>query len=211
MSDEPDAYWGHLPVYIASLDKEFTLDVVIGSVQPTSPFDPIQIILAPEWDHLPQWHLEQAQHAVTDAIQLYPDAMEAIPQGFYLSLTRRRYVEFTERDGASTARTHVSGTVTLYESIHALQTKQRISRAEYRVGDEWHSGPLKLLASNFNPYPELLRRLADRLSTHWERWLTQRRRKRWKPVPEWLVQLRASRKRRAGSTASTRSESAMTR
>lgn len=199
---EPYAVWGHVPVYLRELDKsEFARDFVIPNPDPpqmlqqydangVSLFSSIKVNVDPKYHEVMAWHERQMREGVDLAVKVSPNGMNIIPaEGFYIVVTR--YRTFHEQKGGFGSkveiREDVSG-LSFGQAKHDPYIWPVVDISDYRKLDE--------VGMDFNPYPDLFVRLALVLPKTWERWLRERRLKRWKPVPEWLVQIRTSRGRR---------------
>jgi len=199
---ERRAFWGHLPVYLRPFDIEFMRDFTIGSHSKpaeiaddgTTKFYPIIIETKPEYDLLPEWHDKQLREGVDEGIRRHPGGPPLIPAtGFFLVARRRR----GHPSGYEGEQASVFSELTLYENWSGLNFGKK-GRPAYQppITEASDRRGIDSLGGNYNPFPDLFGQLASYLPTAWPRWVKERRLKRWAPVPDWLLGIKAQRRKR---------------
>jgi hypothetical protein len=200
------ATWGHLPVYLEPLSDEFMGDFTIGShtTPPqiaddgTTIFYPITIETKPEYLRMPEWHDRQLREGVDEGIRRHPGGPPIIPaSGLFLVAERRRGSYVSTAPGYEAEEVSVISELSLYEAWSGMNFGKK-GRPVYQ---DWitraaDTRGLETLGGDYNPFPDLFGQLASYLPTAWPRWAQERRLKRWTPVPEWLVAIKAQRRKR---------------
>ena len=190
---EPYKHWGHIPVFVEDLSKWFYRYFIDHSPHDDGPlvtldergiarFNPPPVRTLPEYDRMPAWHREQANAAVDAAIEVNPAAFyNVLPHGFWILIGR---------SPAPDQREHtVISFVHLYEDLDGVATGK--DRPLSIVAELEDRRAASFLGDEFNPYPSLLSKLPYAAKEEWDWFVTCRREKRWKPVPEWLLKIRA--------------------
>jgi len=219
--DEPYAWWGNAPVYLGDLDRSFYRDFIDRTERDHGPlvtiddrgiarFNPIPVYTLPEWDRMPSWHENQGRMAADAIMREFPDGpWSGLPNGFWVLLSRgRSYGWSTSAEGVTSSdysKVEVSTGVCVYEELQGVDTGKE--RPLSRVASVSDSRSVKRLGEDFNPYPELFAKLMREMPERWDWFVRCRRRKRWSPVPEWLLKIRAderrSRRRMSGQSRET--------
>jgi hypothetical protein len=195
---EPCAWWGHVPVYVSGLRQEFFEAFGLGEI----PLDIMTMterltetqMTDPQWLSLRTWHERQAKNAVEAAIKTYPSAMSPIPEkGFYVVVRR----SWAPRNPVfvNGKRRNSGNDGTVINWVEVLENMKDIEIGRRHCYIENLYGPCNFmdadrLCTEFDPYPELFSKVASNLPGRWPEWVKWRRRKRWKPTPQWLVDLR---------------------
>ena len=200
------AFWGQLPVYLEPLGLEFMGDFTIGShtTPPqiaddgTTIFYPITIETKPEYDRLPEWHDRQLREGVDEGIRRHPGGPPIIPaSGFFLVAGRYRGRYLSTAPGYEADEVSVVSELTLYENWSGLNFGKKVRDAHQAcIACAADRRGLETLGGDYNPFPDLFAQLVSYLPTAWPRWVKERRLKRWTPVPEWLVAIKAQRRKR---------------
>jgi hypothetical protein len=199
------ANWGTVPVYISPLDDEFWRDFVIEIVNPAN-LEPMIATMQPEYEGFAVWHEKQAKAAIHSAIYAQPDGLKILPEkGFYAVVYRRRALLQLYRGEGETFETlgfkpYARAGIAVLEDLSGVDTGRRTVFPR-EVIDTSISADLDSLGGELNSYPALFLRLIDDLPRRWADWVAWRRFKRWKPVPDWLVKLRAENRKRKQSSA----------
>jgi hypothetical protein len=208
----PYAMWDHVPVYIrdpgtsnlqgstlATWDM-FLRDYLLPPTKPAqtqSPprqpntvptFSPIEINIDDEkYNRAIAWHKQQLRDGVRDGIAANREAMAVVPpNGFYVTVRRHAF-----------GRGTFSDYVELREDVSTLTFSTARPRFEPVISIWSDSLSIDTVGSDYNSLPELFDRLSSRIPKAWQEWLAKRRLKRWKPIPTWLLDIRAQRKRRS--------------
>jgi hypothetical protein len=162
----PDAYWGHIPVYIK-----------------------YQKFMPEHWE----WHYQQVQEALTRQPNVamippegfYIDAVRAVSStkdgriGLTVGLSLNESIE-----GIIYPKSPVQMFVC---SVHPPHLE-----GDDIYGHKFRQ--YQALGTTENPFPALFDELERKLPDAWTEYLKWRRRQPRKPVPDWLVQLRKNRR-----------------
>lgn len=150
-------------------------------------FYPIEIDLDPKYEEAIEWHKLQLKEGVRDGITANVGGMKTIPaKGFYVLVKREAYGD-----------KRVISLVELRENLAGLTFGKREVLHVSPVTYASSSASIDQVGSDYNPFPELFANVVAYLPAAWPRWLKERRLKRWKPVPDWLTEVRA--KKRTGA------------
>lgn len=143
------------------------------------------------WGHIPvviealwkvrdheDWYRRQLRAVLTQAGPIPKESLASIPAtGFYIRVV------------AGVAKDELICAFLLVENLDAYTSDQAM---ELAILQRTVHHPLSELGTDANPFAELFDGADVKVAARWEHYLRWRRRKRWKPVPEWLVELRAA-------------------
>jgi hypothetical protein len=150
------------------------------------------------WGHVPviskpytnlgeywEWHKQQLDDALMAALLKYPAGLAVIPEsGFYI-MAARKIAKY--RDGRED---NLQTIVAMWEDDEDIAYPQVLTgNIVVRGGIEEQD--LNALGKRHNPFTDLFEKLAANVPKEWPEYLRWRRRQPRKPVPEWLLNLRA--------------------
>lgn len=157
------------------------------------------------WGHVPvisksytnlgeywQWHKQQLDAAITIASRKHPAGLAVIPEsGFYI-MASRKIAKY--RDGRED---NIQTIVAMWEDDDDIAYRQVFTgNIVARGGIEEQE--LNALGKRHNPFTDLFEKLAANVLEEWPEYLKWRRRQPRRPVPEWLLNLRAKERQAKG-------------
>jgi hypothetical protein len=146
----------------------------------------------PGYEEYKKWHSAQVQQAIDAVSKSHPDATAVLPSdGFHIEALRGGY--HLRGQLKSSGELH-SVVVVVEDSDYVVSPEPHL---EMKIAGVLHRGKFADWGTEHNPFIEMFGQIAEGLPEDWANWLKWRRRKRTKPVPGWLLEMRQRRKKRS--------------